>query len=99
MTNAVRGEFTAKIGELELKIVPTHNRIARAETAINRSCMSIANSSGDMRIQEIAMFISQVTKPKVQHDAIQKALVGHFEEGLTVVMKVINAITRDKHNF
>lgn len=96
MANANRGEITKTIGGLEVTVVPNFGRMSRAEAAVNKSCMDIIQSYGErggsLKLGEIAIFLSQITKPRVDHNEIGKHLSGKgYEQGIELIMLAISS--------
>lgn len=77
MHNPDRGEFVLKFGGLEVIISPTYGRQSRATVAVaGRSVQSLllAMSTEGMSIIEQAMYLEQLSKPRIKSDDIGKAL-------------------------
>lgn len=76
MENNERGEFTIKIGKLEVIICPSYVRRVKAESALGRTIQGgiFALGSDGIRIDEQANFLHQLSRPRVKVDSIGEAL-------------------------
>lgn len=100
MGNPNRGEIAGKIGDLDINLSPTFGRISRAEAAVNKSCFDIIagyqEGGRSMKLGEIAVFLSQVSKPRIDHNEIGKHLMGKgYKQAMELVMKIVAVVIDD----
>lgn len=92
VANTRRGEISGMIDDLEVVLVPTFERISRAEGALGKSCYAIANSMGNgsgLTVLETAVFLEQLTKPRLERKEIGNAIMSG---GLTEAMILVGLV-------
>lgn len=90
MANTVRGEMLVKIGDTELKLVPTFRRIAKLEAALGRSLLQVAQSMGTAGVtfQDVVTILDTMSvSPKPSTDEIGNLVVSG---GLTATVPALH---------
>jgi len=90
--NSQRGEITKKLGSLEITVVPTFNRICKAENALQKSCLTIATQMAQgqgLTTMEMAIFIEQLSKPRLKRVDIGQAIM---DAGSAKAMEIVGLV-------